>query len=243
MAPLVLGCPEGEGKKKDDPPPGGAGTGGDETKTDGSGGGSTGSPPPTEHPRKPSWWPDPDTQEYGLKWPPPKPENWPDDKPWPPLREVGEDPQFWADLWGKDLDAERDPRFRQSGEMGMDLFRYNFDRIYDQDTNKKPGCGMHMLSMGDLKTQPTCTPFPEADVRAHCKIAFDEVAAERKCANHCLRNERRCRRSRLIKPPTSAAWRCATFECFEHALDPDACQELSYQSDCWASYICDCWEN
>lgn len=197
---------------------------------------------PSEHPRKPSWWPDPNTQTWGLKWPPPRPEDWPQGKPWPPLREVGEDPKFWAELFGEDLDAERDPRFGRSGEDGEDLFRYNFDQIGLLDEDKKPGCGMHVMPVGGLRSRTSCTPFPEAEVRALCKIAFDQGGALRKCQNHCLRNERRCRRARLIEPPISSYWRCATFPCFEHYLDPTSCTNVAHQSDCFAFYICDCYE-
>jgi len=192
--------------------------------------------------RKPSWWPDPKDSPYGLRWPPPKPDGWPDDKPWPPLKEVGEDPAFWTELYGEDIDTEKDKRLKRSGKLGNEKFRYNFERIYHLDRNKKPGCGMHVVAGWSQSTSNSCTPFPEAEVRAHCKIAFDEKTVLQQCRRHCMRNTRQCRLGRLIEPPFEAYWRCVTFPCYDHDGQPETCTDQRVLTDCAAFYLCDCYE-
>lgn len=191
--------------------------------------------------RKPNWWPD-EVSPWGEKWPPPRPDDWPEGKLWPPLKEVGDDPAFWAELWGEDIDPETDRRLTENGELGNDRFRYNFEQIGTLDDDVKPGCGLHVLVMLSWEPVTTCTPYPEAKIRQHCAVAFDQNAARQKCRRHCMRNERVCRRGRLIEPPISAYWRCSTFNCFDHWGAPEPCPEPVYHTDCAAFYICDCNE-
>jgi len=236
---LLVGCPGGDdedggkddGKGKDATDAGGSQPGDDGGKTDDD-----------AQARKPDWWRGPGKWKLGLKWPPPRPKKWPPDRLWPPLREVGDDPGFWTDLYGEYIDAKKDKRLGKSGEIGNERFRYNFREIGDLDVNVKPGCGLHILNMGRFKSRDSCTPYPEAEVRGHCELAFDEKAAERKCRRHCARNERRCRQGRLFPPPIYAYWRCATFKCFDHEVQEVACPNPSHQSDCFAFYLCDCYE-
>lgn len=195
-----------------------------------------------EDEKKPSWWPKNGKSRFkaGIDWPPPKPGGWPQDEEWPPPAEVGEDPEFWTELYGEDLDSDEDERLEESGSLGKMSFRYNFEVVESWEPEKRPGCGLFTFHLASYARAETCEPYPEEKVRAHCKIASDEQLALQTCRTICMRNKQRCRIGRLFEPAFHVAWGCRTS--FLPGPDFETFTTI-FQTECFADYLCDCYEN
>jgi hypothetical protein len=196
--------------------------------------------------RRPVWWP-PEPPETGLEWPPPRPDHWPDDKAWPPVKEAGEDPEdpgFWTRLYGKHLDASEDEAFESDGSFGNYRFRNTFPEFKVADRDTRPGCGKLFTFIESARSaMDSCEPYPEDAVRDHCTAVFDKTTALRDCRRICTRN-RTCRKAHLYPPPHEARWGCGPLL----HTDPDAETPpeptiVGWEASCWAAYLCECYEN
>jgi hypothetical protein len=191
-------------------------------------------PPPAADPRKPNWWPDP-PPSGGFPWPPPRPDNYEGDE-WPPLREVGENPQVWVDLYGERPDPTQDPRFAEPGHTARNGFYRNFKEINETD-QKPPGCGLHLIRLFKGQFVETCDPFPQAVARQICPAVLDPDAADERCRVVCQNNPQKCRNDRVFTPPLEVSWNCVR-GCTE--APPTPCPDYV---NCAAYYLCDCFEN
>jgi hypothetical protein len=190
---------------------------------------------PVVDPRKPSWWPEPPPKD-GMPWPPPRPENW--EGEWPPLHEVGENPQVWVDLYGEAPNPANDPRFGGRGHAGDRSFANDFSDEVPETDQEPPGCGLKRMRLFAGQFVDSCDPYPVAVSRGLCAQVLNAQAAAARCREICQRNTKeKCTRDRLFTPPLLVEWSCV-----EGCEEPGAACPQDY-ANCAAHYLCDCFSN